>query len=124
MAKNKRLSPNQLDAEKGYFTNLKNISGYNSLKPDYEVAAIQTVVDALDAALNEETTLIARLATVRDTIAEKSTELVEKNDGAVIQVAAQFGEDSPEYQSFGRTRKSERSTNRRRGSGSGETPNG
>jgi hypothetical protein len=113
MAKKKRLSPNQLDTEKGYFTNLKNISGYHSLKPDFEVAAIQTVVNALDDALEEETQLIARLAKVRDIIAEKSTELVGKNDGAVIQVAAQFGDDSPEYQSLGRKRKSQRSTNRR-----------
>lgn len=122
MAKNRRLSPNQLAEEKGYFTNLKNIAGYNSLNSNYAVAAIQTVVDELDAALEEETQLLARLATVRDTIAEKGTQLVEKNDGSVIQVAAQFGEDSPEYQSLGRTRKSERRT--RRPSGGDNTPNG
>jgi len=124
MAKKKRLSPNQLAEEKGYFTNLKNITGYRSLKPEYEVAAIQADVDALDAALTEETQLIARLAQVRDIIAEKGTSLVEKNDGAVIQVAAQFGEDSPEYQSLGRKRKSERGTTRRRSSGGNNTPNG
>ncbi len=123
MAKNKRLSPNRLTEEKGYFENLKNISDYHSLKPDFEVAAIKTVVTNFDAAIAEETQLVARLAEVRDQIAANSTSLVEKNDGAVIQVAAQFGEDSPEYQSLGRKRKSERATTRKRKTG-GNTPNG
>jgi hypothetical protein len=113
MAKNRRLSPNQIAEEKRYFSNLKNIAGYRSLKPEYEVAAIQTVVDELDAALAEEPQLMARLAQVRDSIAEKGTQLTEKNDGAAIQTAAQVGEDSPEYQSLGRKRKSERGTRRR-----------
>lgn len=123
MAKNKRLSPNELSREKGYFTNLKNISGYRSQNPAYEVAAIQPIEDLIESSLDEETRLVARLAEVRDIIAENSTKFVEKNDGAALQVAAQFGEDSPEYQSMGRTRKSERSTNRRPNSG-GNTPNG
>ena len=124
MAKNKRLSPNQLAEERGYFTNLKNTTGYSSLNPAYAVAAIQTVVDELDDALAEETQLIARLSQVRDTIAEKGTSLVEKNDGAVIQVAAQYGEDSPEYQSLGRKRKSERGASRKRkNGGNGNVPN-
>jgi hypothetical protein len=114
MAKNKRLSPNQLAQELGYFTNLKNIAGYRSQKPEYDVASIQADVDALNAALTEETQLLARIAQVRDIIAEKGTSIVQKNDGSVIQAAAQFGEDSPEYQSLGRKRKSERATTRKR----------
>lgn len=122
MTRRKRLSPNQLAEEKGYFSNLKNISAYRSLKPEYEVSAIQAVVDELDAAMTEEPQLMARLAAVRDIIAEKGYQLAEKNDGAVIQVAAQFGEDSPEYQSLGRKRKSERRTRRRSaGNGTGNT---
>ena len=124
MPKNRRLSPNQIAEEKRYFSNLKNITGYHSLKPDYEVTAIQTVVDELDAAIAEEPQLMARLAQFRDIIADKSCQLVEKNDGAVIQVAAQFGEDSPEYQSLGRKRKSERGIRRRTNGGSNSTPGG
>jgi hypothetical protein len=112
MAKNRRLSPNKLAEEKSSFSNLKNITDYHSIKAEYGVAAIQPVVDALDAALAEEAQLIARLAEVKDIIAQKSTEFVEKNDGAAIQVAAQFGEDSPQYQSLGRKRKSERGARR------------
>jgi hypothetical protein len=125
MARDKRLSPNRLAEEEGYFNNLKNIAIYKSLKPEYEVVAIQTVVDTIKSATVEETQLLARLAEVRDILAKNGTMLVEKNDGSVIQVAAQFGEDSPEYQSLGRKRKSERGTNRRRSSnGSSNSPNG
>jgi len=119
MAKKARLSPNKLAKEKGYFANLKQIAGYDPRKPEYEVAAIQPVADRLDASLERESQLMAELAQVRDSIAEDSTTFVEKNDGAALQVAAQYGEDSVEYQSLGRTRKSERKTGGRK---SGGTP--
>ena len=118
MAKKKRLSPNQLAREKGYFANLKKIADYDSRKPEYEVAAIEPVVNRLDANLEREAQLLAELAALRDRIADDSTLLVEKNDGAALQVAAQYGEDSLEYQSLGRTRKSERRTSSGRPTGS------
>lgn len=110
MSKKRRLSPNRLAEEKANFENLKAIEGYHSQKPEYEVAAIQAVVDVLDEKLAREAVLLAELAEVRDDIAAKGTEFVEKNDGSTVQVAAQFGEDSPQYQSLGRKRKSERRT--------------
>lgn len=113
MAKKKRLSPNEIAEERRNFENLKEIEDYRSQRPEYEVAAIQIVDDELDEALSEEAVLLKRLDEVRDTIAEKSNLLAEKMDGAVIQVAAQFGEDSPEIQSLGRKRKSERATGKR-----------
>lgn len=121
MSKKRRLSPNRLAEEKAYFENLKAMEGYHSQKPEYEVAAIQAVVDVLDEKLAREAVLLAELAQVRDEIAEKGTELSEKNDGSAIQAAAQFGEDSPQYQSLGRKRKSERRT-RSRTAPSGNTP--
>lgn len=121
MANKKRLSPNKLAEEKSNFENLKAIEGYHSQKPEYEVAAIQAVADVLDAKLAREAVLLAELAELRDDIAENGTVLSEKNDGATIQVAAQFGEDSPQYQSLGRKRKSERRT-RGRTTPSGNTP--
>lgn len=116
MAKNKRLSPNQLAKEKEYFSNLKQITDYDPRKAEYEVAAIQPVVTRIDASLEREAQLIAELATVRDSIAADCTTLAEKNDGAALQIAAQYGEDSTQYQSLGRTRKSERATGLKRGS--------
>jgi len=122
VAKKKRLSPNKLAKEKGYFANLKKIVGYEPRKAEYEVAAIQPIVDRLDDSLEREAQLLAELATVRDSIAEDGTALSEKNDGAALQTAAQFGEDSPEVQSLGRTRKSERKTRRPANTG-GTAPN-
>ncbi|HQU85674.1 MAG TPA: hypothetical protein PKY59_21240 [Pyrinomonadaceae bacterium] len=119
MSKKRRLSPNKLAEERASFENLKAMSGYRSQKPEYEVAAIQTVVTELDDAIARESTLLAELAEVRDIIAEKGTALAEKNDGSATQVAAQFGEDSPQYQSLGRKRKSERGTRGRGGSSQG-----
>lgn len=114
MARNKRLSPNQLAKEKGYFANLKNIQDYDPRKEEYKVNKIQPVVDRLDTSLAREAQLIEELASVRDSIAADCTSLVEKNDGSALQVAAQYGEDSMEYQSLGRTRKSERRSGGRR----------
>ena len=100
---------------------MKKIVGYDPRKPEYEVAAIEPVVTRLDASLEREAQLLGELAEVRDLIAEDSTMLVEKNDGAALQTAAQFGEDSVEYQSLGRKRKSERRTGSRKSGNT--TPN-
>lgn len=110
MAKNARLSPNKLAKEKEQFAALKKIADYDPRKTEYEVAAIQPVVDRIDSKLEREAQLVAELAAVRDEIAADCTILCEKNDGAALQIAAQFGEDSTEWQSLGRTRKSERAT--------------
>lgn len=114
MAKNKRLSPNDLAKEKGYFANLKKIEGYDPRNPAYTVEAIETVVERIDARLEREAQLLGELAEVRDFLAADCTTLVEKNDGAALQTAAQYGEDSTQYQSLGRKRKSERKTGGRR----------
>lgn len=124
MAKNARLSPNKLAKEKENFASLKQITGYDPRKDEYKVANIQTVVDRLDASLEREAQLNAELDTLRDQIAADCTALSEKNDGAALQVAAQFGEDSNEYQSLGRKRKSERATGRRsKSTNGGSEPN-
>ena len=121
MAKNKRLSPNQLAEEKGYFANLKKVQGYAPHRPEYKVEAIQPVEDECDTLRELEAQKVAELKSIRDQIAAADTRFVEKNDGAALQTASQFGEDSAEYQSLGRKRKSERKTGGRRSSGN--TPN-
>lgn len=123
MAKKTRLSPNKLAKEKESFANLKAITGYSPARAEYEVAVIQPIVDAGDSLRVLEAQKKAELADIRDQIAAKDSEFVEKNDGAALQVAAQYGEDSPEYQSLGRKRKSERRTRRPSNTG-GNTPNG
>jgi len=110
MAKNRRLTPNEYAREKAQVAALKEINGYDSRKEEYTVAAIEPVVNRIDSKLEREAQLVAELAALRDEIAADCTTLCEKNDGAALQVAAQYGEDSTEVQSLGRTRKSERAT--------------
>ena len=120
MAQKKRLSPNQLAEIKSNFAGLKQISDYTSLKDEFKVEAIQTVETALDQLLVQEAQIETQLANLRDQIAEKGNELVQRMNGAAQQVIAQYGDDSPEIQALGRKRKSERAT-RRPKSGGGTT---
>lgn len=124
MAKKKRLSPNRLAQEKGYFANLKAIADYKPQRDEYKVEAIQPIEDEGDRLRTLEAQKLTELADIRDLLAENDGKFEEKLDGAAVQVAAQYGEDSPEYQSMGRTRKSERNSGRRPRNSGGNTPNG
>lgn len=121
MARNRRLSPNRLAQEKAYFANLKAIAGYTPLRAEYKVAAIQPIADECDSLRVLETQKQAELNEIKDRIAASDTALVEKIDGSAGQVGAQFGEDSAEYASLGRKRKSERKTGGRK-SGNNNPP--
>lgn len=124
MAKNTRLSPNKYAKEKAQFAALKKITDYEPRKEEYAVAAIEPVINGIDSKLEREAQILAELAALRDEIAADCTILVEKNDGAALQVAAQYGDDSTEWQSLGRTRKSERATGlTRKPKNTGNTPN-
>lgn len=122
MAKKKRLSPNQLAEVKSSFAGLKQIAGYTPLKEDFKVSAIQEIDTALDNLLTQESQILAQIADLRDKIADKGSEYVQRMNGASQQVIAQFGDDSPEIQSLGRKRKSDRAPRRQKSGGN--TPNG
>jgi hypothetical protein len=126
MARRKRLSPNQLAELKRDFAGLKSIANYTPIKEEYKIAQIQPIEDELDNLLVEEAQIEAQLASVRDRIADKGNELVQKMNGAAQQIIAQFGDDSEELQAIGRVRKSDRAAGRRAGSGGtdGETGGG
>lgn len=117
MARNRRLSPNKLAQEKGYFANLKAIAGYTPLRAEFKVAEIQPIADECDSLRVLEAQKQAELDEIKDRIAASDTALMAKLDGAAGQVGAQFGEDSAEYASLGRKRKSERRTGGRRSTG-------
>jgi hypothetical protein len=123
MAKNKRLSPNKLAELKGEFANLKTITDYTPLNDAYKVSAIDPVETALNTLLPQEAQIVAQLADIRDQIAAKGTEFAQKMKGARQQAIAQFGEDSPQIQSLGLKRSSEKLTGKRTKNG-GNTPNG
>ena len=114
MAKNKRLSPNELAELKGEFTNLKDMNDYAPFKDELKVEAIQTIETALNTLITDEAQAITRLTNIRDSIAEKGTEFAKKMKGARQQVIAQFGEDSAEVQALGLKRTSDRLTGQRK----------
>lgn len=109
MAKNRRLSPNELAALKNDFAGLKSIAGYAPVKTEFAVSAITPIAAAIDALTTQEAQLAAQLADVRDQLADKGTEFTQKMKGARQQVVAQFGDDSAEIQTLGLKRTSERS---------------
>lgn len=110
MARNKRLSPNKLAEAKASLAGLKTITSYKSVKPEFDIAQIEPVEAEIDALTAQESTLLVQLGDVRDQLAEKGTLFTQKLKGAAQQVIAQFGDDSPEIQSVGRKRTSERAT--------------
>lgn len=110
MAKNKRLSPNQLAEIKASFAGLKSIDGYAPVNADFAVAAIQPIEAAIDTLTEQESQMLAQLADLRDRIADNGAEFSQKMKGAAQQIIAQFGDDSAEIQALGRKRVSERAT--------------
>jgi hypothetical protein len=115
MAKSKRLSPNQLADVKSNFAGLKQIAGYSPINGEFKVSEIEPIETELDNLLLQEAQIDAQLKDVRDRIANKSNEFVQKMNGAAQQVIAQFGDDSGELQAIGRKRKSDRAVGRRKG---------
>lgn len=110
MARKVRLSPNKLAEVKEAFAGLKTISDYAPVKTEYAIAQIEAVEKAVDNLTLEEAQLAAQLADVRDQLADKGKEFVQKMKGAGQQVIAQYGDDSAEIQKLGRVRSSERGT--------------
>lgn len=110
MARNKRLSPNQLAQVKSEFAGLKTVAGYAPVNAEYKVNEIEPIETAIDELTGQEAQLLVQLADVRDQLAEKGTAFVQKMKGAAQQVTAQFGDDSAEIQALGRVRSSERGT--------------
>ena len=123
MPKKRRLSPNALAKLKDDFAGLRGITDYRSSKADFEVPAIQAVDTAYDSLLDEEAQTEAHLADIRNQIADKGTEYTLKMKGSRQQVVAQYGDDSPEYETVGGTRTSNRRTGGRRSS-SNNAPTG
>lgn len=108
MSKARKLTPNQLAEVKTSFAGLKGIDGYAPVNGDYAINKIAPVEAAIDNLMEQEAQLSAQLAGVRDEIAERGTEFVQKMKGAAQQVIAQFGDDSAEIQALGRKRASDR----------------
>ncbi len=103
----KKLAQNILQADLDAFTGLQTIAGYKPANSMYEVPALQTVKDEMDALQKQRLQLETQLATVRDLANKKENDFHELMIGAATSVEAQFGRDSNELQAVGRKKVSE-----------------
>jgi predicted nucleic acid-binding Zn-ribbon protein len=109
MAQNsaKKLPQNILQADLEVFAGLKTIEGYKPANPLYEIAAIQTVKDEMEALQLRRFQLETEIDTVRDLTNKKENEMHERAIGATTSVEAQFGRDSNELQAVGKKKVSD-----------------
>jgi hypothetical protein len=125
MAKKKRLSPNQLAKLKNDYAGLKTIQNYNPPKDEFKTTEVEKTDNKIDSLLELEAQKEAELSDLRNQIADTGTEYTQVMKGVRQQVVAQFGDDSPEYESVGGIRTSNRKSGLHRGKeGNDKTPNG
>ena len=125
MAQKKRLTPNQKAELKGDLAGLKTVSGYKSAKAEFNLAEVVTVDEQLDGVDEQISQAEAQLADLRNQAADLGASYTQKVKGMRQQIVAQFGDDSPEYETVGVKRTSNRKTPARRGkNGSNVKPNG
>jgi hypothetical protein len=99
---------------------LQAITNYTPANPDFTVAKIAASRQAMEAAQAAEVQAIAAMDAARDTATQAEWDYHNNMLGAGIQVAAQFGKNSNEYQSLGKKKTSEyKSPQRKMGTGTG-----
>ena len=110
----RRLSPDEIAADREALLALKNIGDYTPTNPAYSADALAALGDALERA--EQTRLHAEnmLDAARDQAMSAALALHEALLGVKVQVLAQYGPDSFEIQALGLKRKSERKRPARR----------
>jgi hypothetical protein len=124
MAKKKRLSPNQKAELKNDLAGLKTITDYKPTKDEFKTIEVETVDTHVDSVDEQIAQTEAHLADLRNQSADLGTLYVKKIKGVRQQVIAQYGDDSPEYETVGGKRTSNRrSPVRRINGGGGNTPN-
>ena len=110
MAKNQtiRLRPSYRKADLAACTALIEMDDYQPADPVHSREALRAVRDHMRAAQEEERHLRAALAAARDAATAAEWDLHNAVLGAKQEVIAQFGDDSPQVQTLGLKRKSER----------------
>jgi hypothetical protein len=109
MAKNetRRISPSILQADKDAFNSLKAINDYTPANPAYRVDAIEASRQKMEAGQAAEAQAQAALDAERDDAVAAEWEYHNHMLGASLQVQAQYGKDSNQYQSLGKKKTSE-----------------
>jgi len=119
--KSKRLDKKIVTNDKNTFANLKTVNGYAPANKNFEVAKGTPLSTELETKREVEAQAKSAAKAARDNAKESEWQFHDFILGAKRQVAAQFGDDSNEYQSLGLKKKSERK--RPKGKG-GDNSNG
>lgn len=116
MAKNEtaRLRPAQITEDKDALANLALITGYTPADPQYAVANGTAAATGMATLQDKEAQAQKAADTARDLANGSEWKFHNFMLGAKKQVAAQFGDDSNEYQSMGLKKKSERKAPKRK----------
>ena len=106
--KSRKLSAKVVASDKNTFVNLKAISNYAPANKNFEVATGTAAASEMLTKQDLATQANSAAKTARDNARDSEWNFHEFILGAKSQVAAQFGDDSNEYQSLGLKKKSER----------------
>jgi hypothetical protein len=109
MAKNEniRIAQKVLSADIEAYQAFQNIAGYKSANEKYESGKITASFGNMQASQTEEVQTAATAAEKKDTAITDEWTFHNNMLGVKIQVAAQFGDDSPQLQALGLKRKSD-----------------
>jgi hypothetical protein len=110
----RRLSSDQIKADRETLLALKNIGGYAPANPAYSTEALAALGEALEQAEQARLRAENELEAAREQVLAAAMALHEAVLTAKTQVLAQYGPDSFEIQALGLKRKSERKRPARR----------
>ncbi|HMF55495.1 MAG TPA: hypothetical protein VK619_03985 [Pyrinomonadaceae bacterium] len=116
MAKNesRRIRPATLQADRDGFDALKGITNYTPANQAYTVAKIETSRQEMEAKQAAETQAKAAYDAARDEAVAAEWAYHNIMLGASVQIDAQFGKNSNEYQSLGKKKPTEYKTPQRK----------
>jgi hypothetical protein len=112
MAKNEnvRIAQKVLQADIEAYQALLNVSGYKPSNDKYELGKVTASFGGMQTSQTEETQTAATAAEKKDTAIADEWTFHNNMLGVKTQVAAQFGDDSPQLQALGLKRKSDYKT--------------
>ncbi len=104
----KKLAKRVLNEDKIALDNLQSIANFAPANKDYEIAKGIALYKAQDASETKENLAKTAFKSARDGTRKNQWSFHNWMLGAKKQIAAQFGDDSDEYQSLGLIKKSEK----------------
>ncbi len=103
----RRLTPNRLVSNTNAFAALKDIPGYQSVSPSYEMNTGNILANMMKETQDKEAQAAAAYKAARDNAVTAEWAMHDFILGAKDQIAAQFGKNSNEFQAMGMKKKKE-----------------